>query len=133
MPEKPRPQCRAIVLCDVIYRDEISKKLILVGTFHVIHTFRLPCVHPSMALYLALNEGNGTYGFRVVIMHVGTQQKVFEAAHDLSFSNPREVIEVNAPVFGITFANDGEYEVQVWTDDELIGQLGFHVNHVKQP
>lgn len=85
-----------------------------------------------MALYLALNEGNGTYKFRVVIMHVGTQQKVFEAAHDLSFSNPREVIEVNAPVFGIRFANAGEYEVQVWTDDDLVGQLGFLVNYLPQ-
>jgi len=131
MPDKPRPQCRAIVLCDVIYRDEVTKKLILVGTFHVINTLALPCTHPGMALYLTLNEGNGEYDFRIVFEHVETGQKILETRGPLRFENPNQLIEVNAPFAGISFVNSGRYDIQAWVDDHLIGQTSFWVNHVK--
>lgn len=128
MSVKPRPHCRAVVLCDVIYRDEVSKKLILVGTFHTIYALQLPCTHPAMSLYLALNEGKGEYGFRIVFEHTETQQKVLETRAPLAFQDPNELIEVNAPFAGVTFVNAGRYDVQVWTDDDLIGQTSFFVN-----
>jgi hypothetical protein len=132
MAKKPEPRCRAVVLCDVIYRDEDTKKLILVGTFHVVHTLKLPCVHPAMSLYLAINEGLGQYGFRIVVEHVDTQQRVFETKGPLDFADPNQLIEINAPMNGLQFVNKGRYDIQVWADDYMIGQTSFFVNLVPQ-
>jgi len=132
MAKKPEPRCRAVVLCDVIYRDESTKKLILVGTFHVVHTLTVPCVHPAMSLYLAMNEGSGQYGFRITVEHVDTQQKVFETKGLLNFTDPNQLIEMNAPLTGLQFMNEGRYDIQVWADDDMIGQTSFFVNLVHQ-
>ncbi len=128
MPGKPTPQCRAIVLCDVIYRDELSKKLILVGTFHAIYTMQLPAVHPLMSVYLAVTEGQGEYVLRLRIEHVETQQAIFETKGPIAFESPNHVNELNVPLGGLSFVNSGAYDVQLWLDDELIGQTKFSVN-----
>jgi len=130
MTHKPEPRCRAVVLCDTIYRDEVSKKLILVGTFHVINTLELPCVHPSMALYLAMNEGKGEYFFKIVVQHVETQQEVAVTSGPLKFDDPNQLIEMNAALTGLKFTNTGRYDVQIWADDQIIGQTFFFVNHI---
>jgi len=132
MPEKPTPQCRAIVLCDVIYRDELSKKLILVGTFHTLYTLQLPAVHPLMSVYLALTEGQGAYALKLLIEHVESQQSMFETTGPLTFDNPNQVIEMNVPLNGLRFGAPGAYDVQAWLDHELVGQTKFFVSLVER-
>lgn len=128
MNEKPPPVVLAMIICDMIIRDELSKKLSLIGVFSVIHGAQVPLVlGGGMHLYVALTDGRGEYQNRVAIRHLETDQVVFQAEGPLMFQNPQQVVELNLRLPQVQFPAWGAYEITLHCDNQQIGSRTFMV------
>lgn len=128
MPVKPPPVVLAIVICDLIIRDELTKKLTLVGVFSAIYGAKLPVVlSGSMHLYAALTDGRGEYKSRIVIRHLETETIIFQAEGPLVFQDPQQVVELNIKLPQVSFPHWGRYEISLLSEDQLLGSRTFTV------
>lgn len=131
---KPPPVLLAVVICDLIIRDELTKKLSLIGVFSAIHGAKLPVVLPaSMHLYAALTDGRGEYRSRILIKHLDTDTSVFQAEGPLMFQDPQQVVELNFKLPQVTFPHWGRYEIALHADGQFLGSRTFTVCQVALP
>lgn len=121
MSDMPPPLVLAIVICDQIIRDELTKKLTLIGVFSSITGPRLPVVLSSMHVYAALTGGRGELRSRIRIEHLASEQVVFEAEGPLAFRGPQQVVELNVKLPQVTFPQWGPYAVSLYAGPTFLG------------
>ncbi len=133
MPEKPPPVVLAIIICDLIIRDEMTKKLSLIGVFSAVNGVRLPVVlGGGMHLYAALTDGRGEYRSRITMRHLQSDTLVFQGEGPLVFQGPQQVVELNMRLPQLTFPTWGVYEIALTLDDQLIGSRTIMVRPVNE-
>ncbi len=127
--------CISIIVCDDIYRDEQTKKLILVGTFNSITAPSLPCRHKRMSVLFTLTNARGTYDLSLSIEHVKTEQKVVEFAGPFRADDPLAIHEVHVTLENAVFPEEGKYWVSLSADGEIIQQrpLWMHASGPTAP
>lgn len=125
--KKPTPSVLSINICDSIIRDEISKKVSLIGLFNTITASSFPCKHPQMHVYVALTNGHGKYKVEVRFWSLKEDKPIAGMVGDLAFQNPLQVVEMNMCWQGVEFGKPGDYAVQVLCESELIGDRKFRV------
>ena len=121
----PNPEkltCVSMMICDSIYRDEQTKKLILVGTFNAITTRTLPCRHPRMSVIFTLTNGRGKYHLRLSIEHERSGHEVATLQGPLIVDDPLEVTDVNVELLDIEFTEEGKYWVVLSADGDILQQ-----------
>jgi len=125
----PGPFVLAINICDTVFRDELTKKVSLIGLFSTIRSFNFPCRHPSMHIYIALTGGHGRHKVDVRLVRTRDQKPVMGSVGPVEFANPLQVVEMNIQWNNIGFAEPGGYSVDVLCDDGPvpIGSRKFHV------
>ena len=124
---KPTPSVLSINVCDAIIRDELSKKVSLIGLFSIIRANNFPCTHPSMHVYIALTNGHGKYQTEVRFVSLEESKPIMGMIGDLNFQNPLQVIEMNLCWQRLNFEKPGEYEVEVLCDGDRVGARKFMV------
>jgi len=124
---RPTPSVLSINICDAIIRDEVSKKVSLIGLFNTIKANTFPCVHPQLHVYAALTNGHGEYRAEVRFSNVEQNKAIAGMIGDVVFDNPLQVIEMNFVWQGLNFQKPGPYAVEVLCNDELIGSRKFIV------
>jgi hypothetical protein len=124
---KERPTCISVVICDDIYRDEQTKKLIIVGTFNQISAPAVPARHARMCVLITLTGGRGEHEMTVAIEHAETGERSTEVSGPLELENPLLICDLNLTLNGAVFPAYGKYWLDVLVDGELIGQRPFQV------
>ncbi len=124
---KPNPTVLSINICDAIIRDELTKKVSLVGLFNVIRANSFPCTHPLMHVYVALTNGHGKYKTEVRFANLETSEPIVGMVGELNFQNPLQVVEMNLCWQQVSFDNPGEYEVEVLCDGTRTGARKFRL------
>jgi len=116
-----------MIICDDVFRDEQTHKLILVGTFNSIWTDRLPCVHPKMCVLFTLTNGNGTYDSTLTIEHEKTAEKVVELSGPMNIADPLSIADFHVELGKLKFRHAGKYWVALSADGEILQQRPFNV------
>jgi hypothetical protein len=125
--KKPKPVLLSINICDTIIRDEITKKVSLIGLFNVIKANTFPAKHPMLQVYVALTNGHGSYKADLRIQNVDENKIIMNLEAELTFANPLYVVEINFGLQGLKFDKPGKYSFQVLCDGEPIGSRDFTV------
>jgi hypothetical protein len=125
----PGPVVLAINICDAAIRDELTKKVSLIGLFSMIWSPSFPCTHPRMHIYLALTGGHGKHEVEVKLIRAEDRQVVMGMSGPVTFSDPLQVVEVNLQWDRVIFGKPGEYLVEVSCDGNS-APLGFRKFHV---
>lgn len=120
--------CISIIVCDDVYRDERTKKMIIVGTFNQISTARLPSVHPSLNVLFSLTNGRGKYDVRVSVEHETTGEVAVEFGGSIEFNDPLAVNDVNIVLGNLMFKHAGKYWITLKSDGEILQMRPFFVN-----
>ena len=128
----PVPSVLAINICDTIIRDEITKKVSLIGLFCVVRSKIFPYRHPGMHIYVALTNGHSNQECLVRLVRCEDQKVVFGMKGPLKFQSPLQVVEMNLLWMNFDFEKTGEYVVEVCfgKHEQLIGQRTFNVCQV---
>ena len=129
---KPEPFVLSINICDTIIRDEVTKKVSLIGLFSVINSNIFPCIHPSLHVYVALTNGHGKYNTEIRFSHIEDGEPIAGMTGELDFKNPLQVFELNICWQQLRFSKPGEYIVQVLCEDAVVGERKFRVNGPQQ-
>jgi hypothetical protein len=128
----PGPVVLAINICDTVIRDELTKKVSLIGLFSTIRSFNFPCIHPSMHIYIALTGGHGRHKVDVRLVRTRDQQPVMGSVGPVEFSNPLQVVEMNIKWNNVGFAEPGGYSVDVLCDDGPVPICSRKFHIIKQ-
>lgn len=119
--------CISVIICDDVYRDVATQKLILVGVFNEITAAKFPCVHQRMCLLLSLTNGRGNYELSVHVQHEKSGIEVMKLVGPLPVPTPLAVADIDVRLGNLTFPEAGKYWVVVQCDGETIGQRPFFV------
>lgn len=125
--QKPTPSVLSINICDNIIRDEITKKVSLIGLFSAIRANNFPCTHPSLHVHVALTNGHGKYQTDIRFINLSDDKPIAGMRGSLQFQNPLQVVELNVCWQQLRFEKPGEYVVQVLCDGVLVGERKFIV------
>jgi hypothetical protein len=124
---KPTPAVLSITICDMIIRDELTKKVSLIGLFNTIRANRFPCKHPQLHVYIALTDGHGTYKAEVRFINAQQNKPIAGMRGELIFKSPLQVVEMNLCWQRLNFESAGEYHVEILCEGVLIGSRKFIV------
>lgn len=124
----PVPVVLAMVLCDAIYQDPATQKCTLLGTFSTINVRKFPATHRQLAVHVAMTDGYGQTRIRLMLAHADeSKDALFSQEGTIEFANPRVVAELNFTVANLTFHEPGEYRLQVYGNDQLLGERRLYV------
>ena len=127
---EPNPEkldCLSIILCDQVYRDEVTKKLIIVGTFNRIYAKEIPCRHSSLSVLFSLTNGKGKYNLSLSVEHAETGHEVAAISGPFEMPDPLAIVEINMAFEDLVFPYDGKYWIVLKADQEIIQQRPFTI------
>jgi len=120
------PYPLAILLCDQIIVDEISKKKTLVGIFDLIYAKQFPAEHRPLSVYVRLTDAEGQYAFRMDYVQVKTDKLLTHAEiPGVSITDRLKAHELIMQFPPIKIPEPGEYEFRLWANDCYIGRMKF--------
>lgn len=129
---KPNPEkltCISIIVCDEVYRDEATKKLVIIGTFNEIIAPAVPCQHPRMTVLFTLTNARGEYDLSLTIEHEKSGHQVIGFSGPMKVDEPLRISDINIELRDLVFPEVGKYWVIVKADGEIIQErpLGVRV------
>lgn len=116
MPALETPMGLALVVCDTIIEDKLTGKKTLVGLFDRVQTSRLPCVHPTMTIFVSLTGGRGEYPCEVVCRHTDSETVAFSAKGKVNLRDPRQVVDLVFRLKGVRFPKSDMYWLHFLVD-----------------
>ena len=124
---KPLPSVMSVNICDLIIRDELTKKVSLIGLFNTIRAPSFPFRHPQLHIHITLTNGHGSYQAEVRFMNAELNKPIAGMRGELVFKSPLQIVEMNLFWQRLNFVKPGDYIVEILCDGELIGTRKFIV------
>jgi hypothetical protein len=125
--------CLSIIICDDIYRDERTKKLVIVGTFSTISVRQFPSRHQKMRILFTLTNGHGTYNLKLSIRRARDEKALVEIQGQAKLTNPLQIADIDIEINDLVIPEPGKYWVSLEADGEPIAQRPFMVDQVHPP
>jgi len=126
--KKPNPRHLTMVICDSVIEDKRTREKSLIGIFNNITASSVPCVHPRLNVFVALTEGHGVYGMLMRCLKVGDESEIMKMDGNVTFKDPRQIIEFNCEIVGLKFPDYGEYRFEVLFDGNPVVSRKFKVS-----
>ncbi len=123
-----KPIVMSINVCDEIIRDEISKKISLIGLFSQIQTATFPTHHPSLHVYVSLTDGHGDYEGELRFVSEEDDNVIASMKGKVPFQNPLQTVELNFAINNLKFETPGKYRVEFLCGGEPVGSKQFIVS-----
>jgi hypothetical protein len=121
-----------MLICDGAHREPGSGKWTLLGLFNSINAGGFPTTHPQMVVYLAIKGAEGKIPLRVQIVPSDRKEEpLIKIEAELTVNDPRAVADLVVPLRGTTFTKPGEYSLQVFANNELIGERAILTSLVR--
>jgi len=117
MPLLETPMGLALLVCDTTIQDSKTGKRTLVGLFHRLQSSRFPCVHPQMAVFVALTSGRGTYPCEVICKHADGKTVAFSIKGEVKLRDPSQVVEFAVQLAPVRFPLPGTYWLHFLADE----------------
>ena len=131
-PSANTPYPKALLLCDAIIVDEISKKKTLVGVFSQINIESFPAHFYPMTLYARLIDAEGVYDFILQYVQV-SNDKLLNKADIPNVTIPDRLaiheIVIKLPILPIP--DPGQYEFRIWANNKYVGSTSFKAVQIK--
>lgn len=117
-----KPEIKAIILCDTVITDLVTKKNSVIGIFENILSPTFPCTHPRIYVYVNFTKAQGKYkpGFELVCLEdnasIVPRQKMPNEIESIDEKGSHNIIFV---LEGVRFEKPGMYEFRLFLNDEL--------------
>ena len=121
-----RPTCLAIILCDDIYRDIQTKKMVIVGTFNEIKSQKYPAKHGRLKILFTLTDAKGEYDISLAIENARTGNEILRLDGKATLKDPLQIADFDVGIMNLFLPEAGKYWVTLKVDGELITQRPFN-------
>ena len=130
--EKPRPDAKAILLCDQTITDVNIGKPSLIGIFDNIDTSQFPCA-VSISIFLKMTDAQGEYTFRFELIRNNDGQAIAGGQLPGPVVVGDRLAEFNLVWdMYVQFTEPGRYEFQIYEDGRLVAHKAFTVALVQE-
>ena len=128
-PSGLEPQCVALLVCDLVHRDPISRRYTVLGIFDAIEAPFFPVVYPKMSVFLSMIDGRGITRITLRLVDVDElRPPVFEYSANVDFSDPRMPEEIGLEIQDAAFPERGEYRLQMLASNATIVERSLTVD-----
>jgi hypothetical protein len=118
----PRPVALALTICDRVIVEEGTRNTTLVSTFSRLVVDHFPTNPERLVVCAVLTDGFGTARISISVMHVETEQMVYQVATPLRFPDRLQEVRVIFRVTKCVFPLPGRYVITLLVDDEWVAQ-----------
>jgi hypothetical protein len=119
-----------MLIADVAIREEGTGKVTLVGIFENISSASFPCRHESLAVYAKLTDAEGSYDFRLELIHLDTAKRVADVTVPGRASSRLGTGEVVLRLRGVPLPSPGLYEFRLSANGQYVGSKTFRAEKV---
>jgi len=124
----PHPAIRAILVCDLLIRDERTRKVSLIGITEQIDAQRFPWTLHSLFVWATITDGQGDYRIRLDLVRL----EDLAASHildelDVTLHDRNSMGELNFNLSGLVIDRAGRYELALHANDRLVGTKSIDV------
>jgi len=128
----PRPNVKAILICDQIIHEFGTNKKSLIGIFEDIHITAFPHTYPRIAVYVNLTDAHGKYVVELRLVNSADNTVIGSGqTPEVQIDNPLRTCEFALQIQNLIFRNPGVYEFQVSANGDLIATKAFNVKRVR--
>ncbi len=128
MARPPRPVVAALLLCDLIIREEGTHKASLIGIVQSVRVRQLPASLGDLWVYAMLTGGVGDHRLRLDVVRLRDLVVTGRLAQlSVQFLDRASVSELVLKLEPTYVETAGPYEIQLLVDDRLIGAQRFTV------
>jgi hypothetical protein len=131
---KPPPKCKAILLCDQVIVDALTRKVSIIGTFDSFNTPSFPGMTAQFTAFMQMTDGHGEYRIAIEI-HDLQEGTVLGRAEGAPISFPDRTAKLNyfIPVPPLPLAHAGRYDFVVFADGQEIDRQQFEAREIGIP
>jgi hypothetical protein len=129
----PPPECKALLLCERVIRDEFTGLYSLINIFDNINVFALPCLIGPYLLFLQITDGVGRYRITVEIQDLpsgAVLAREDQPEIELPDPNVKWVGILAVPPFEISQA--GFYDVLVLANGQEINRQKITITRIQE-
>lgn len=119
------PIGKAIILCDRVITEEGTLNKTIISTFNTIGAKNFPCLHQSLAVYVALTNAMGPKEVRLLLKR--GEEVLSSVGGRVPFDGPNNVVELIFNFKNTPFTEPGLYTFEVQADGEYIMETRFNV------
>lgn len=129
----PVPFLVAMLVADLAIRDHQTNKVSLIGIFENIRAPSFPCRHEALTVYAKVTDAQGTYDFRLEVIHLDKARRIAEvpikgeAAHRLGIG------EIVVTIGGLVFPGPGLYEFRLSANGRYVGSKTVRMEKEQLP
>jgi len=120
------PHALAMIICEMVLRDEQTKNVSLIGLFNTVTGPRVPLRHDRMHVFVSLTNGHGDYDC-LLQCKSPDEKVVFEARGQISLKDPLAVADLNVELRGLVFEVPGNYIFEFYCGGKLLTMRKFAV------
>jgi len=96
-----------------VYRDPISNKYSMIGTFSGVASRTFPCNHPSLGIYVAMTDVYGEIPLIITIVNAENGSEIFRIEGGMKTASPLAVVEFGVTVHNVEFPEPANYRLQL--------------------
>jgi len=128
---KPPPKCKAILLCDQVILDAITRKLSVIGIFDAFNVPAFPGMTAQFTAFMQVTDGHGEYRITIEI-HDLQADAILGRATGPPINLPDRTAKLNyfIPVPPLPLAHAGRYDFVVFADGQEIDRQQFEAREV---
>ena len=114
---KPLPQCKALLICEDVFEDEVSGQYILHKLIDVLRFSAFPGDSEPFAIFFQLYDGIGRYEVGIQFYDVSRGESTSSMViSQLDFTERFAKIDVALPVDSLRLPRPGQYELLLLLD-----------------
>lgn len=124
----PRPNVKAMLICDAVITEQNTNKNSLIGIFENINTQNFPCIHQRLYVYVNFTDVLGQYKVRLELADVENNVTIGHA--ELPEIGYNDKLASNNLVFVLemlNFKHAGKYEFRFFANGEICETKPFNV------
>jgi hypothetical protein len=124
--KKPPPKCKAILICDQVIVDALSRKHSVIGVFETFFAPGFPGLTPSFFAFVQMVDGIGTYQLTIEV-HDLDENSVIARMGVFPIEFPERVNKANfvCNILPFPLPHAGVYDLVVLADGQEIDRQKF--------
>ena len=114
-----------MIVCDKIITEAGTNNKTIISTFNNINAKAVPCIHPRIAVFVALTNTTGEKQIELVLKK--DDRNIVKLGGKANFPDQNHVVELIFNLRNCVFPEQGRYSFEVYADSEYIFERRFNV------
>lgn len=129
--QPPKPNVKAILICDNIITEQGTGKNSLIGIFENINAKKFPCRHGNLGVYINFNDAVGRYRFKLELVDLENNKILgYIESQELEYKDKLTSNNLVLVLKDLIFEHPGRYEFRFSANTELSEIKTFNVKQI---